>query len=179
MDFLNQDNETRVCRTCGYFGNIKNFHSDKGYKCKECHRRDCREYQKINTGSVQSARRAKRAGKLEAQYGFTDLQYETMLIKQNYVCAVCLASPRSGKKLSVDHDHDSGEIRGLLCHGCNVAIGFARDDPRRLRLLAQYLDKQGGRDDYFTDTYDKMQENIWDTMTREAYGYATKNIKRG
>ncbi len=42
--------------------------------------------------------------------------------------------------MHIDHDHKTGEIRGVLCGGCNVALGSARDDPELLRNLAAYLE---------------------------------------
>ncbi len=43
-------------------------------------------------------------------------------------------------KLMVDHDHTTGEVRGLLCHNCNRAIGLLREDPERLRRAIEYLE---------------------------------------
>jgi hypothetical protein len=40
-----------------------------------------------------------------------------------------------------DHDHRTGDFRGWLCNSCNAALGFAKDDPWRLRLLADYLER--------------------------------------
>jgi len=47
-----------------------------------------------------------------------------------------------GKQLAVDHCHDSGAVRGVLCSGCNTALGMVKDDPRRLRALADYLESK-------------------------------------
>jgi hypothetical protein len=52
-------------------------------------------------------------------------------------CAGCGAV----KDLHSDHDHRSGQFRGVLCRGCNVALGWLDDDPARLRALAAYLEK--------------------------------------
>ncbi len=43
------------------------------------------------------------------------------------------------RRLSIDHDHNTGDIRGLLCHNCNVAIGHLNDDPELLDAAAGYL----------------------------------------
>jgi len=55
------------------------------------------------------------------------------------VCEVCLSPPRGKRALHLDHDHSTGLFRGWLCHGCNAAIGWARDSPDTLRNLATYL----------------------------------------
>lgn len=62
------------------------------------------------------------------------LTYEEYLaLKQE--CAVC----GTEGKLHVDHDHTTGKVRGLLCHGCNLALGLVKDSPERLRKLADYI----------------------------------------
>ena len=48
------------------------------------------------------------------------------------------------RHLHVDHDHETGKIRGLLCHACNIVLGLVKDDPDRLRLLANYLEVSNG-----------------------------------
>ena len=59
-------------------------------------------------------------------------------------CEVCGAKPRAtafnNKTLHFDHDHQTGEFRGWLCHNCNLTLGNSLDDPVRLRLLADYLE---------------------------------------
>jgi hypothetical protein len=52
---------------------------------------------------------------------------------------MCLSCRDVTEKLVVDHDHESGEVRGLLCGPCNLALGHAKDDPARLVALAKYL----------------------------------------
>jgi hypothetical protein len=58
--------------------------------------------------------------------------------KQAGRCACC---GNLQKNLVVDHDHDTGRVRGLLCNNCNLMIGYALDDPRRLQLGIEYLNK--------------------------------------
>jgi hypothetical protein len=55
-------------------------------------------------------------------------------------CQVC-GSSGSNRRLSVDHDHTSGKVRGLLCASCNFAIGNMGDDPDKLRAAANYLEE--------------------------------------
>jgi hypothetical protein len=79
---------------------------------------------------------------IKSNYGLTRAQYDSLLILQNGVCAICRRGPEgSGKKrLTVDHDHRTGEVRGLLCNHCNVALGNLRDDPLVTRAAAAYLE---------------------------------------
>jgi epoxyqueuosine reductase QueG len=65
--------------------------------------------------------------------------YDELLKKQNGVCAICLKACNKNKRLSVDHDHKTGKVRGLLCNKCNRALGMFKDDPKLLRSAARYI----------------------------------------
>jgi len=76
---------------------------------------------------------------LKKLYGITLEIYDEMLLKQNKVCAICSNGPTHRRKyLSVDHDHNTGEVRGLLCEPCNTGLGFFRDNPQLLDKAAEY-----------------------------------------
>jgi hypothetical protein len=94
---------------------------------------------------TENAKRLRRNEHLKKRFGITIDDYEAMLKAQGGVCAVC-GGPPSGKykRLHVDHDHLTDEIRALLCHHCNIALGLAEDDPRLLRLMADYLESFPG-----------------------------------
>jgi len=77
-------------------------------------------------------------------YGINLEQFEEMMVAQNHRCAICgVDGRRTGKKFHVDHNHDTGEVRGLLCHKCNVAIALCNDSPEQLEQAAAYLRKHG------------------------------------
>lgn len=59
------------------------------------------------------------------------------------VCAGCMRGPEA-ITLTRDHDHSTGHMRGVLCRGCNLALGHALDDPAVLRRLAAYAEGAGG-----------------------------------
>lgn len=86
-----------------------------------------------------------RAHILRSRYGLTVERYEAMLAAQGGVCAICEQAEtilnRNGVQqcLGVDHDHITGEVRGLLCFKCNSALGAFGDDTRRLVRAAEYL----------------------------------------
>lgn len=69
-------------------------------------------------------------------YGLTAEEYEDLLVKHDYRCAIC----KSPSKLNVDHDHMTGKVRGLLCRHCNYGLGHFRDKPEILRQAALYLE---------------------------------------
>lgn len=83
----------------------------------------------------------RRAEQLFIKYGITEEAYEALLQSQNYGCKLCGAtqSDRKREKLSVDHDHKTGRIRGLLCGKCNKMLGLADDNTTLLLKAIQYL----------------------------------------
>jgi len=75
------------------------------------------------------------------KYGLTLSDYETLLKSQNGCCAACGKDKNTQRDWHVDHCHATGKVRGLLCQRCNLAIGYAKDDPARLRAMAEYLER--------------------------------------
>ena len=71
-------------------------------------------------------------------HGLTLEDYDRMFDRQRGLCLIC--HQPSPKNLHVDHDHDSGKVRGLLCMRCNVGMGSFDDDPERLFAAALYLE---------------------------------------
>lgn len=74
-------------------------------------------------------------------YGITLDRYNEMLASQNGLCDIC-GKPPDRRRLVVDHDHHTGVIRGLLCHGCNLALGKFGDDIAGIEKVLSYLRKQ-------------------------------------
>jgi Recombination endonuclease VII len=64
----------------------------------------------------------------------------TSMQKRGKTCAICNEAPAPGKKLFIDHNHETQQVRGLLCNHCNSAIGFLRDSPTLARKAARYLE---------------------------------------
>jgi hypothetical protein len=75
---------------------------------------------------------------LKREYGLTKEDYLEMLKFQNGVCAIC-CNPEKKKRLAVDHCHNTGKIRGLLCTRCNTSIGRFNDDVELLQKAIDYL----------------------------------------
>lgn len=74
------------------------------------------------------------------KYGMSEAEFEGRLAAQGGVCASCGDPEDEDKRrFHVDHDHTTGEIRGILCHGCNVSLGHLKDDISRITSLANYL----------------------------------------
>lgn len=125
------DGHTSWCRICVNSYNNARHHSTKSFYKKDY---------SSNPNKYTNKR-------LIAQYGITLEQYNSMLVDQNNSCAVCnrseTALDKNGKlkALSVDHCHDTGKIRGLLCDSCNRAEGFLQSNVDIIRKLADYVEK--------------------------------------
>jgi hypothetical protein len=77
---------------------------------------------------------------LRRNHGITPDDYATMLLKQNGCCAICGKSASEYKrKLHIDHNHSTGQIRGLLCVRCNYGIGCFKETPSFLDKAKEYL----------------------------------------
>lgn len=78
------------------------------------------------------------------KHGMSMEDYESILTIQSGVCAICLHECKVRTRLAIDHSHTTGKVRGLLCNGCNVAIGHLKEDPeifdRALKYLAKHLE---------------------------------------
>jgi hypothetical protein len=74
-------------------------------------------------------------------YGLTADEIDAMLAAQDGGCAICGRLPTRLASLHLDHDHETGEVRGLLCIDCNQGIGKFHEDAARLRAAADYLER--------------------------------------
>lgn len=81
---------------------------------------------------------------LRSKYGITIDDYERKLKQQQGRCAVCAKSAPSERQLAVDHDHETGTVRDLLCTRCNVLLGTV-ESPELLKSLLQYIHRHGSR----------------------------------
>lgn len=83
---------------------------------------------------------------LRRKYGLSVAMYDELVALQDSCCASCghpeTATVREKRMpLAVDHNHDTGSTRGLLCGRCNTALGLLKDDPLRIRALLAYREK--------------------------------------
>lgn len=84
--------------------------------------------------------KTQRAYHLESTYDLTLEDFNEMMNKQNHTCAIC-HKKEDGKHLFVDHCHETGEVRGLLCRLCNFGIGHFKNDPDLTSSATRYLMK--------------------------------------
>lgn len=158
----------KKCSTCKVekdesgFSKCKTKKDGLDSRCKECQKAyskafyikntekissATKEYYKNNTEKVNAITKAyyesnperSFASKLKHNYHLTLKDYYTFLEQQNGVCAICGKECLTGERLSVDHNHTSGKVRGLLCRKCNSALGLFNDSPEILSKALDYL----------------------------------------
>lgn len=81
---------------------------------------------------------------LKTRFGLTVEEYDRMWEVQDGRCAVCPRELESGYKTHVDHDHETGTVRGLLCMQCNTSLGKLKEDEEIVRNLLSYIQKHKG-----------------------------------
>ncbi len=119
------NDDTRQCRKCLRVLPIENF---RFYNKRDNKRHNiCRTCRNIHRKVVRNA---------------TNHEYETLLQDQDNACAICgITAEEIGKKLIVDHNHETLKVRGLLCWRCNSGLGFFKDNQAHLAMEIEYLVK--------------------------------------
>lgn len=148
----------KVCRICKVAKDESEFYLRKKNNlspdCKKCqcdhltkYRRERKKNDPSYFAKVKQWNRKSRARpetkriemntRLKKEFGITIEIYDAMYAQQGGVCAIC--GKTGAKRLSVDHNHVTNEIRGLLCFRCNMGIGYLKDDPEILARAIAYL----------------------------------------
>lgn len=126
----------------------------------ECNRKSNKRYRdrigkdEWNNGSAKRMQKTRknnplqdRKNKLKSQYGITLDEYDLIFDEQGGLCAICGKAEESRNnqgvigRLQVDHDHETGKVRGLLCQKCNRGLGFFDDNISKLINAAKYLEE--------------------------------------
>lgn len=150
----------KTCRDCEQEKPLEEFYKNKNYRkdgrdisCKVCRRQQAREYRDNNLEVVKARNREysrKRYGWKPAQsgktnrertlakYGLTVEDYEEMYSRLNGTCPIC---DKEFDRLVVDHDHKTGNVRGLICRACNRGLGMFGDDLLILQKAYNYMVK--------------------------------------
>lgn len=121
------DGKSKVCKFC-------TNKRQRAYKSKPSAKDRRKAYYRENPDVARKAWERS----LKRKYGITADQYHQMLAEQGEVCAIC-KTPPANRKLVVDHCHQTGAVRGLLCNHCNSMLGFSRDKLAVLVALNEYL----------------------------------------
>jgi Recombination endonuclease VII len=121
------------CLSCGITKNKDSFYfaslGNRNYTCKSCLAVKTKIYKDNNKDKI-------RAYNLKYHYDLNEVQYNSLLEKQNGKCAIC---KEVKKNFCVDHSHITGIVRGLLCVNCNTAIGMLKDNENIALNAVNYL----------------------------------------
>lgn len=119
------------CRDCQKVAALRFRQSERG-------RTYNRQYQRQRYHTA-TGKESSRKSLFKYRCGITIDEYNTMFDQPRGLCAICGCRLGEGQQTSVDHDHDTGKVRALLCHLCNVGLGFFRDSPEFLSKAVEYL----------------------------------------
>ena len=131
-DKRNRDGRQSCCRDCYRTAGKK---ADATPKRKAAHAARERTYRHTHNAAY---REKERWRSLKRAYDLTQAQYEALLLQQNNCCALC-NKPFGKTTPCVDHDHDTGKVRGLLHRRCNTALGVLGDNVQSLQHVVNYL----------------------------------------
>lgn len=145
----------KICSHCGASKLRSDFHNDnakhdgKRNNCKQCVRIRMQDHRLANIDVYRARERASkkkynRGTLLLTKYGLSPEEYRRMEKEQKGLCFLCNQLPDSTRSLAVDHDHETGKVRRLLCNRCNTAIGSLQHSPALLRKAAEYLETDHG-----------------------------------
>ena len=141
----------KTCTVCKKELPLTDYHKSSvskdsfSYRCKSCDKKARMKYREENSEKFYMNAR-KRA--LKFKYGITLEEYEKVLAEQKGLCACCgvdknaTGGSREYWNFAVDHCHETGEIRGLLCNACNRGIGLLGDTAENLQRAVDYLRKE-------------------------------------
>ncbi len=127
-----------ICRDCGLERTPREMSRSKPSICKACSTARTRAWAEANPDEWE---RHRRRSWLKQKYGITPEEYDERLAAQGGVCAICKQPPADprGYRMHVDHSHETGRVRGILCGPCNQGIGRLGDSVERLRAAIDYL----------------------------------------
>lgn len=132
---------TKICTGCKQEKDIEQFSkrseraNGRRPKCKDCNAILHKKWASKNPSSS-------RIRNLKSKYGLSAEDYSMLLQSQGGGCAICRRTKDPVKKsLHVDHDHQTGKVRGVLCSLCNKGLGFFADNLKLLRNAADYLER--------------------------------------
>lgn len=144
-------NGKKKCSICKEYLDIKYFRKNTTLKCKlhsQCNSCECKGRNLHRKTFIRPGFTILKAEAIKASFNINIDQYIMMLELQNNKCAICnnpeeniCSRSKKIKFLSVDHNHETGEIRGLLCSKCNTGIGLLREDVDIFKNAIKYLSK--------------------------------------
>lgn len=145
---IDRQNRTADCSICGTAVQVRVREDKSSVECRGSRR--ARDRERVRTNKPKSKNppytpERGRRKRLAEKYGLTPEEYEVMKQRQNGRCAIC--GTESEELLHVDHCHETGKVRGLLCRPCNCGIGHLREDVDVMLSAIAYLRGHASRED--------------------------------
>lgn len=138
VEYAKTYREENMPKILEYREKTKNIKSQRDKERYQANKEEKKKFYHVN-------KKLMKGRQLVKKYGITLEEYNLRLKNQNNVCAICKSSENTGgRALAVDHDHETGKIRGLLCSKCNVSLGNINDNVEILRKMIQYLEQSAG-----------------------------------
>ena len=141
----------KKCNRCRIVKPLDDFYEHKKARdgrfnfCKLCHGIGTRKWRAEHP---EKTKKYARKHFIRNRYGLEPLWHLSLLREHDFKCAICGATQSDASKaeLSIDHDHETGKIRGVLCGNCNNGLGRFKDDIDLLRKAVSYLEKYDGKE---------------------------------
>lgn len=133
-----------VYKSCGCLDRRDTWNTFETWKCTKCNIvKPLTEYYKNTTGYRRECKHCVKEKQLLYKYNVDYKWYEKKLKEQGGLCDICKKPLDSNHfdKLSIDHNHTTGELRGLLCNRCNTALGLLKEDIPTINNLITYINK--------------------------------------
>jgi len=138
----------KKCTKCGVEKPLSEFHKNKSTKdkycslCKPCNNKHAFTW---NKKEVEKRRVIVQKNNYKKRYGLSIQQKQELIDKQNSKCAICTNQLKDTHDVCVDHNHTTGQIRGILCRKCNLGIGHLQDSQEILKSALKYLKKYSAK----------------------------------
>ena len=132
----------KLCKRCGEEKDLSEFYryqkspDGRQFYCKKCLGDEQKSWHQRNP---EKARLKQRINNLKVRFGLTIQEYNELGESQGWKCAICGNAGIERNPLCIDHCHDSGKVRGLLCRQCNQALGLIKENVTSAKALVEYI----------------------------------------
>jgi hypothetical protein len=134
-----RSNPIKPCMDCG--GPVPELKTKRYNRCESCTEIHKKKYEEERRARLKTEDpHFDRRRDLKRKYGMTPEEWDEIFLAQKESCKICGVGNPGGKGFwHVDHDHETGKVRGILCNGCNLGLGHFKDSVENLRKAQDYL----------------------------------------
>ncbi len=139
-------NEQKICHSCELFKPLNDFYrmrkdsNEYRSRCKKCVEEQNKAWRIANPNKHREIyQRANHKINLAKRFGLTVEEFTVLWESHNGCCDICKQPETRKRRLSLDHNHETNELRGFVCSRCNLLLGNAKDDANLLEKAVTYL----------------------------------------